>query len=147
MLISGGRLVLSDSNPAVVHSTYHPTTSLPLSGMIATYGAIYKRQTWVYTVVRKRALATRRLPLKVNQRSDAGRLEARDTPLARLLRSPNPRHSGPFLWEWTSSTFDTCGEAIWLKVRGRDGKPFFANISMARSMGMCTMPWSSSIQP
>jgi HK97 family phage portal protein len=123
MLMSGGRLVLGDATPSPFTNTYPSATTLALSGLQASYGAIYKKQMWVYTVVRKRALATRRLPLKTYQRDDDGaRLDARDTPLAALLANPNPRMSGPFLWEWTSSTYDIHGEAIWLKIRGRDGR-------------------------
>lgn len=124
MLISGGRPVLSEANPLPFNNDHYPSTGVALTTMQASYGAIYKKQMWVYTVVRKRALATRRLPVKTYRRSaDGGREDARDTPLAALLRDPNPRMSGPFLWEWTSSTYDIHGEAIWLKVRGRDGRP------------------------
>ena len=124
MLISGGRPVLADANPSGFSNDYYPTTSVALTAKQATYGAIYSKQLWVYTVVRKRALATRRLPVKTYRRGDNGdRQDARDTPLAALLRNPNPRMSGPFLWEWTSSTYDIFGEAIWLKIRGRDGRP------------------------
>jgi HK97 family phage portal protein len=122
-LMSGGQLVLSDATRSMLPTTYHPADGLNLSSLFASYGNIYKRQRWVYAVVRKRALATRRLPLKTYRRTSVGREDARDTPLAQLLRQPNVRHSGSFLWEWTSSTFDTYGEAIWLKVRGRDGRP------------------------
>ena len=122
-LMSGGQLVLADTTPPIDNTWHHPSTGLGLSGLFSTYGTIYKRQKWVYTVVHKRALATRRLPLKVYRRREDGREEARDHPLALLLRRPNPRHSAAFLWEWTSSTFDIYGEALWLKVRGRDGMP------------------------
>lgn len=123
-VMSGGELVLAESTPVAAMTTHYPNTGVALTKLFATYGAIYRRQLWVYTVVRKRALATRRLPLKVYQRTpDGGRSDARDSPLAALLREPNPRMSGPFLWEWTSSTYDIHGEAVWLKMRGRDGRP------------------------
>lgn len=122
-LMSGGQLVLSDSVRTISPSTFHAQDGLNLTNLFATYGTIYKKQLWVYTVVRKRALATRRLPLKVYRYNNTGREDARNTPLGQLLRKPNRRHSGAFLWEWTSSTFDTYGEAIWLKVRGEDGRP------------------------
>lgn len=123
-VISGGEVVLAESTPTSTMTTHYPNTGVSLTSLFSSYGAIYRKQLWVYTVVRKRALATRRLPLKVYRRTaEGGREEARDTPLAALLREPNPRMSGPFLWEWTSSTYDIHGEAIWLKVRGRDGRP------------------------
>lgn len=122
-LISGGQLVLSDSVRSFTPTTYHASDGLNLASLFSSYANIYKRQTWVHAVVRKRALATRRLPFKTYRRTDAGREAVQSSPLAQLLREPNRRHSGSFLWEWTSSTFDTYGEAIWLKVRGRDGRP------------------------
>jgi HK97 family phage portal protein len=124
MIVSGGELVLSESTPTFGRSAFYPTSGIGLTNLFASYGAIYKAQLWVNVVVRKRANATRRLPLKVYSREDdEGRLEQRDSPYARLLQFPNPRMSASLLWEWTSSTYDIYGEAIWLKVRGRDRKP------------------------
>ena len=120
---SGGELVLSDSPAGLPLTHIVASDGMRLLSAFASYAQIYKRQLWVYVLVRKRALATRRLPFKTYRRTDEGREDARDTPLGQLLAAPNPRHSGPFLWEWTSSTLDIYGEAIWLKVRGRDGRP------------------------
>lgn len=117
MLMSDGRLILSDATPQYAFQTYNPQAGVNLIGAFASYGAIYKKQIWVYTVVRKRALSVKRLPLKVYDRDSAGRVENRDAPLARLLRNPNPNMSGTELWEWTSSTKDIFGEAMWVKVR------------------------------
>jgi len=123
MLISGGELVLSDTTPAFARQNYYPNTGLNLTALFASYGTIYRNQLWVFVVVRKRSLATARLPLKVYERTDAGRAEARDTPYAQLLRKPNPKHDPFFLWLWTSSTVDVYGEAMWVKVRGSNGQP------------------------
>jgi HK97 family phage portal protein len=124
MILSGGELVLSESAPTFARSTFYPSTGIGLTNLFASYGAIYKAQLWVYTLVRKRALATRRLPFKVYRREgDGGRTEQRDSPFAKLLRFPNPRMSAALMWEWTSSTLDIYGEAIWLKVRDGRGKP------------------------
>lgn len=121
---SGGALVLSEANAAwTAQSNYLASTGVNLTSMFASFGALYTKQLWVYTLVRKRALATRRLPLKVYRRTATGREEARDTPYARLLREPNRQHSASFMWEWTSSTIDIYGEALWLKLRGRDRRP------------------------
>lgn len=121
---SGGAMVLAETNsPWAARTSYLAPTGVNLSGMFASFGALYTKQLWVYTLVRKRALATRRLPLKVYRRTDQGRQEDRETPYAALLRRPNRRHSASFMWEWTSSTLDIYGEALWLKLRGRDGRP------------------------
>lgn len=124
VVVSGGNLILSDSLGGGIWNQWYPASAgVDLTRLFASYGAIYKAQGNVYTVVHKRALATRRLPLKVYLRDEEGRPEQRDSDYARLLRNPNPTHSGSFLWEWTSSTFDLYGEAFWLKIRGRDGQP------------------------
>jgi phage portal protein BeeE len=77
---------------------------------------------WISTLVNKLAFGTARLPLKVyNRAADGARSEARDTPLARLLRNPNSRHDPFFFWLWTVSTFEVYGEAMWVKVRPGPG--------------------------
>lgn len=98
-------------------------TSLELSGKWASYAELYREQLWVSTVISKRALATARLPLKVFERGEDGRPEAREHPYARLIARPNERHSKFFFWEWTSSTFDTYGEVFWGKIRDPGGRP------------------------
>lgn len=124
VVVSGGNLILSDSLGGGIWNQWYPASAgVDLTRLFASYGAIYKAQGNVYTVVHKRALATRRLPLKVYLREDEGRPEQHDSPYAKLLRNPNPAHSLSFLLEWTSSTFDLYGEAFWLKIRGRDGRP------------------------
>ncbi len=100
-----------------------PSSSVALSGRWSSYAAIYSEQLWVQTVVGKRARGTARLPLKVYQRDDLNRPEAREHPYARLLRRPNARHSPFFFWLWASSTFDIYGEMFAGKVRDRGGRP------------------------
>jgi HK97 family phage portal protein len=121
---SGGAMVLSEAHANLATSApYLAPEGLGLSGRFASFGRLYSKQLWVYTLVRKRALATRRLPLKVYRRTSEGRQEDRTSPYAELLRRPNRHHPASFLWEWTSSTLDIYGEAMWLKLRGRDGRP------------------------
>ena len=57
-------------------------TGLSLLSRFQTYGEVYKSQVWVYTVVRKLATATARLPLKIYSRGTDGRDEARDSDFA-----------------------------------------------------------------
>jgi phage portal protein BeeE len=110
---------------------YYPGTGLALSKAFASYGAVYKSQVWVSTLVNKLAFGTARLPLKVYPGFDGARSEARDTPFAQLLRNPNSRHDPFFFWLWTVSTFEVYGEAMWVKVRPARGRP-------RRSCGRCT---------
>jgi HK97 family phage portal protein len=123
MLISGGELTLSDSTPIFAQSLYINQAGVNLTQRFSSYAAIYRSQPWVYTVVEKLAKGTSRLPLKVYSRGELGRVEERDHPYARLLRTPNPQHDAQFLWRWTASTRKIYGEAMWMKVRGRDGRP------------------------
>ena len=126
MLLSDGNLApiaFADSAPTVANSLYYPNSTIALANAHATYGQIYRSQVWVATLVNKLAFGVARLPLKVYQRADTGREEARDTPFARLLRSPNTRHDPFFFWLWTASTFEVYGEAIWVKIRPGRGQP------------------------
>lgn len=122
-IVSGGALVLSDTSPSYARSSFYPSVGVSLTDQFASYGAIYRNQLWVYVVVNKRARATARLPLKVYERVTTGRDEKRDSPYARILRRPNHKHDPFFLWLWTSSTLDIYGEAMWVKLRGTNGKP------------------------
>ena len=115
--------MLSDTTPTFARSTYYPQVGLDLSSRFASYNAIYRVQLMVYALVTKLAYNTARLPLKVYRRSDSGRQEARDEPYAKLLRNPNPVHDAFFFWMWTVCTFNVHGEALWLKLRGADGRP------------------------
>lgn len=89
----------------------------------AAYGALYRSQPMVYTLVRKLAVSTARIPLKTFTRDgDDGRAPARDSAIARLLRRPNPMMGPKRLWLWTASTRELYGEAIWLKARNEAGQ-------------------------
>lgn len=125
MIVSGGNLApttFGDARPAYGETYYYPHDGLSLTNAFASYGAVYRAQVWVHTLVNKLAYGTARLPLKCYSRgSDDARTEARDTPFARLLRKPNPRHDPFFFWLWTASTFEVYGEALWIKVRPRPG--------------------------
>ncbi|MCA1845585.1 MAG: phage portal protein, partial [Actinobacteria bacterium] len=73
--------------------------------------------------VNKLSYNVARLPLKVYERNELGRTEARDSSYAALLRSPNPKMGPMWFWLWTASTFFIYGESLWAKVRGPDGEP------------------------
>lgn len=123
MLVSGGELVLADTTPTFARQTYWSPKGVGLIDRFASYGAIYRAQMWVTVLVNKLAWGTARLPFKVYERTSSGRIDARETPYAKLLRRPNPKHDPFFFWLWTASTFFTYGEVMWVKVRGRDGRP------------------------
>lgn len=125
MLLSNGTYTaFGDSSPSYGARQYYAPTGLGLTNAFASYGAVYRSQVWIATLVNKIAYGTSRLPLKVYKRGDDdSRAEARDSPLAQLLRSPNSRHDPFFFWLWTVSTFEIYGEAMWVKLRPRAGAP------------------------
>ncbi|MDN4645368.1 phage portal protein [Arthrobacter sp. PsM3] len=127
MFLSNGAIVptqvdtIGDRTPMFADASYYGSGSMQLSGLWAAYGALYKSQLWVGTVVRKLAMATARMPFDI-KRSGAGNEQSpEDGPLTALMRRPNPRMSGFMLWQWTSSTRDVYGEAFWLKLRDNKG--------------------------
>jgi HK97 family phage portal protein len=125
MILSNGNVApatLGDGRPTYGDQYIYPNAGLNLTNAFASYGAVYRSQMWVSTLVNKIAYGTARLPLKVYTRdADDNRTPARDTPFAQLLRNPNPRHDPFFFWLWTVSTHEVYGEAIWVKVRPRSG--------------------------
>lgn len=116
-------MVLADTSPSFARSTYWTPSGIALTEQFASYAQIYRLQLWVNSVIDKLSYNTARLPLKVYRRVESGREEARDTPYAQLIRRPNPKHDPFFFWLWTASTFFVYGEAMWMKIRGRDGRP------------------------
>jgi HK97 family phage portal protein len=120
---SNGALVLSEATPMWGNASWYSHTGYEMTHRFATYAAIYRNHQMVATVVDRIAECIARLPFKVYQRADDGRLDARDTPFAQLLRKPNARHDPYYFWQWTVSTYLVHGEAMWLKLRGDDGRP------------------------
>lgn len=127
MILSNGTIAstgfsgLGDQTPAYSETSFHGVGSMPLGGMWAAYGEIYRSQLWVGIVIRKLAMATARNPFDLKRALDGNDQEPEDGPLSALMKSPNERLSGFELWLWTSSTYDIYGEAFWLKLRDRTG--------------------------
>lgn len=88
-----------------------------------SYAAMYEQNETVAAVVDKLARATARLPLKVYERAEGGRPEARDHPYAVLLRSPSSSIDPFTFWVWTVSTLNLYGEVFWGKIRDAGGRP------------------------
>ena len=122
MLVSGGRITKTPLFPGVTSDWFY---NYERHQSLSTYGALYAVQTWVYVLVSKRARSLARLPLKTYIRDDLNRPEAEpDNPYRALLDNPNPAIPSYRFWEWTSSTYDVYGEAMWLKRRDRGGRPY-----------------------
>ncbi len=87
------------------------------------YAFMYQSQPWIATVVNKLAKAHARLPLKVYERSDRGRLDGSQSPYGRLLRSPSRTMAPKLFWLWVASTVEIEGEAFLYKDRNQLGVP------------------------
>lgn len=117
--IRGGRSsVLAEPEPLWGRGWSLPTATLDLVSKRVTYGALYRSQPSVATVVDKRANATARLSLRVWDTTPAtGKRLDTTSPLARLISNPCPDMSPFAFWRWVSSTYDIYGEAFLLKIR------------------------------
>lgn len=123
MLVSNGVLVTKAATTLWEGSPADWPTSLLVGQRWSSYAELYRRQLWVNVVIDKRAKATARLPFKVYERAADGRPDASKSPFGTLMARPS-RKIDPFLfWLWTVSTKDIHGEAFWLKVRDRGGRP------------------------
>ena len=125
VFISNGAVTKS---PTYQYFTPESWNGIPQPGITqalrwGSYSAIYRRQLWVSVLVNKIANATARLPLKVYERGEQGRPEARDSAYADLIRNPNDDLDPYLFWLWTVSTLNVYGEAFWLKVRDAGGRP------------------------
>ncbi|MBT2566607.1 phage portal protein [Arthrobacter sp. ISL-85] len=127
MFLSDGAVVpnqvdtIGDRTPMFADASYYASGSMQLSGLWAAYGALYKSQMWVGTLVRKLAMATARMPFDVKRAGVGNEQTPEAGALTDLMLRPNPRMSGFKLWQWTSSTRDIYGEAFWLKLRDDKG--------------------------
>lgn len=129
MFLSDGQVIqsanvdtLADQTPIFADANYYAAAGVGLLNTFAAYGAIYKTQLWVQTVVKKLAGGTARMPFEVRVRTGESDSVLEAGPMADLLARPNVHMSGLRLWEWTSSTRDVYGEAFWLKLRDRSGR-------------------------
>jgi HK97 family phage portal protein len=127
LILSNGALTptssgLGDITPSYGAAAFFGSTDLALGSTWAAYGAIYKSQLWVGTVVRKLAMATARMPFDIKLALRGNEQEPENGALAALMARPNDHLSGFALWLWTSSTYDIYGEAFWLKLRDQSGR-------------------------
>lgn len=122
MLVSNGQITKTPVFPGATSDWFY---NYERNASLGTYGAMYRAQPWVMVVVSKRARSLARLPLKTYIRDDLNRPEAQaSNPYKALLDNPNPAISPFRFWEWTSSTYDVYGEAMWFKRRDAGGRPY-----------------------
>jgi len=127
MFLSNGAPVLiptgtlADTTPMFADANYYSHSALELSGRMAAYGQLYRKQMWVGSIVRKLARSTARLNLDLRESADPQAGLDTVSPLAQLLARPNDRFDPYKFWFWTTATYDIYGETFWLKLRDLDG--------------------------
>ncbi len=92
------------------------------NGAAGSYAAIYRQLPPVRTVVDFLSDAVSTTSLKVYRRTADGRPEARDHPLAVLLRHPHPRLSQRSLIANTVHDLALYANAYWLKIEAPSGR-------------------------
>lgn len=109
---------LGSITPIPAFGSYYGGGNVSLSGLQASYAAIFRTQLWAYVLIQKRARALAQLPFRPHLlTADGSRDSAVGSQFGQLMARPNDKHDPVFFWTWTSSTYDIYGEAIWVKLR------------------------------
>lgn len=129
MIVSGGKALgfapqaLGETVPSLSNGYFYSANGMSLSGVTATYGALYKAQPSVATVVDKIAASAARLTVKVwDNTPSTGRVADTSSALAKLIASPCPEMAPFAFYRWTVATYEIYGEAFWYKQRNADGQ-------------------------
>jgi len=92
VIVSGGKALgfaaqaLGETTPSLSNGYFYATNGLNLSGITATYGALYKAQPSIATVVDKIAASAARLTVKVWDNTPAtGRVVDKSSAFAKLI--------------------------------------------------------------
>jgi len=114
---------LGETTPSLSNGYFYATNGLSLSGITATYGALYKAQPSIATVVDKIAASAARLTVKVWDNTPAtGRVVDTSSAFARLISNPCFEMPAFSFYRWTVATYEIYGEAFWLKQRNDAGQ-------------------------
>ncbi len=87
------------------------------------YEAVFERQLWAQVAIEKLLALQILLPLKVYQRRQRGRDDARDTPFGQLISRPSPTMDPVMFWSWYILQRHIHGRAYAMKVRDAGGRP------------------------
>lgn len=135
MLLANGQQVklapqaLAELVPQTQTGYYYPESmGLDLERQFAWYGQIYKAQTWVRTVVDKRANSLARLNIQVwDERDITSRTLDTTSPYAKLLQKPCYYLDSFTFWAWVASTVDIYGETYLAIECDESGRPVSLN--------------------
>lgn len=127
MIISSGSMLpfapqaLAETSPIPSATGYfYAEQGISLLNTFAMYGEMYRRQPWLATVVDKVSASGARLSYNVWDVTGAAKVLDTSSPFARLMARPCPTMHRFGFWRWTISTYETYGEAFWVKIR-REG--------------------------
>lgn len=140
MILSKGQVLdfapqaLGEITPTLANGYFYSQQGLGLIGHFAVYGALYRTQPSVATLVDKIANAAARLTVKVwDVTPKSGKVQDTTSAFAKLMANPCTEMSPFNFWRWTFSTYEIYGEAFWYKQRaGRDsfGRPVGAVVNL-----------------
>lgn len=127
MLLADGHVVpasaFAETTPILSNGWFYGSNGIDLVNLHATYGALYRSQPWVTTVVNKIAYSQARIPLRVWDTSpSSGKVLAMDSPYGKLISKPSSVMSPFAFYRWITSTFEIYGETFVLKVRNGSGR-------------------------
>lgn len=88
----------------------------------AAYGALYRAQPWLATVVDKVSNSAARLSFVSWKSTPTGKVLDDSSGYAKLWVKPCLELPPYAFWRWTFSTYELYGEAFWLKLRDDAGR-------------------------
>ncbi|KZM70921.1 phage portal protein [Nocardia terpenica] len=113
---------LAEFSPQINQSYWYPwSDGVQLERQWALYGAIYRYQPWVRTVIDKLANALARLRIEV-WKVDGDLRTLDDGPYAALMKRPCQELSPYSFWLWVATTIEIYGESFLVKVRNNRGQ-------------------------
>lgn len=125
MLISNGKALpetlFSETTPILSNGYFYASSGLNLTRSHQTYGALYRSQPWIATLINKVASAATRVPFEViDIKGEIGKQDASETPYGRLISQPSLTIDPFTFYRWGYSTHEIYGESFFIKIR-KDG--------------------------
>jgi HK97 family phage portal protein len=114
---------LAEFSPQIQKSYWYPISDgVQLERQWAFYGALYRYQPWVRTVIDKLAWALARLRIEAWEVNDDDQRKKAHGPFAKLIKNPCQELSPMAFWLWIETTIEIYGEAFLVKVRDDNGR-------------------------
>lgn len=101
----------------------HPLAGYFGASQAYAYEAVFERQLWAQVAIVKLLSLQILLPMKVYQRADKGREDARQSPFGQLIAQPSTTIDPIQFWSWFILQRHIHGKAFAMKVRDAGGRP------------------------